>query len=119
MRTTFARFKKYNLKLKPKKCSLFHTDTLFLGRIVSEEDVSINPKNVEKVTKWPISKYVKDVEKFLVFINYHREHIKDYVKLTSMIYELTGSRATFTWESRHQDALETLKQKMVTAPILS
>ena len=72
------RFKKYNLKLKPKKCSLFNSKTLFLGRIVSEEGVSINPENVEKVTKWPVPKSVKDVEKFLGFINYHRVHIKDY-----------------------------------------
>ena len=119
LRTTFARFKKYNLKLKPKKCSLFHTKTLFLGRVVSEEGVSINPENVEKVTKWPVAKSVKDAEKFLGFINYHREHIKDYAKLMSVLYELTGSRATFSWKSRHQDAYETLKQKMVTAPILS
>ena len=56
LRTTFARFKKYNLKLKPKKCSLFHTMTLFLGRIVSEESVSINPEKVVKVTKWPVPK---------------------------------------------------------------
>ena len=96
-----------------------HTKTLFLGRMVSEESASINLENVEKVTKWPVPKSVKDVEKFLGFINYQREHIKDYAKLTSVLYKLTGSRATFSWESRHQDVFETLKQKMVTAPILS
>ena len=36
-----------------------------------------------------------------------------------MLYELTGIRATFTSGSRHQDVFETLKQKMVTAAILS
>ena len=81
--------------------------------------MSINPENVEKMTNWPVPKSVKDVEKFLGFINYHREHIKGYTKLTSVLYELTGSRATFTWDSRHQDAFKILKQKMVTAPILS
>ena len=73
LRTTFARFKKYKLKLKPKKCSLFHTETLLLGR----EGMSIKPENVEKVTKWPVPKSVKGVEKFLRFINYHRKHITD------------------------------------------
>ena len=81
--------------------------------------MSINPENVEKVTKWPVPKSVMDAEKFLGFINYQREHIKDYAKLTSLLYELTGIRATFTSGSRHQDAFETLKQKMVTAAILS
>ena len=48
---TFERFRKYNLKLKPKKCNLFHTETVFLGRKVSAEGVSVNPKNIDKVKK--------------------------------------------------------------------
>ena len=39
LHTTFERFAKYNLKLKPKKCVLFQTETMFLGRIVSSEGV--------------------------------------------------------------------------------
>ena len=61
---TFERFRKYNLKLKPKKCSLFNIKTLFLGRVVSAEGVLVNPENVEKVKNWPVPKSVKDVEKF-------------------------------------------------------
>ena len=31
LQLTFKRFRKHSLKLKPKKCSLFYTQTLFLG----------------------------------------------------------------------------------------
>ena len=93
---TFDRFRKYNLKLKPKKCCLFHTETVFLGQKVSAEGVSINPENVEKVSKWPVSTPVKEVERFLGFANYHREHIKDYASVTRVLYQLTGSKAVLT-----------------------
>ena len=51
LRLTFGRFRKYNLKLKPKKCNLFHTETTFLGRVVSAKGVAVNPENIEKVQK--------------------------------------------------------------------
>ena len=116
---TFERFRKYNLKLKPKKCNLFHTETVFLGRKVSAEGVSVNPENIDKVKKWPIPKSVKDVESFLGFINYHREHIPDYGNITGVLYQLTGRKAVFDWKEAHQAAFELLKRKMLSAPILS
>ena len=88
---TFERFRKYNLKLKPKKSSLFSKETLFLGRIVSAKGVSVNPENVEKVKNWPVPKFVKDVEKFLSFLNYHHEHIQNYARDTAVLYKLTGA----------------------------
>ena len=119
LRTTFERFAKYNLKLKPKKCVLFQTETTFLGRIVSSEGVGVNPNNIEKVKNWPIPKSVKDVEKFLGFLNYHREHIRDYAKITSVLYELKGSKAIFNWQGKHQEAFEDLIGKLTTAPVLA
>ena len=94
-------------------------ETLFLGRVVSAEGVSVNPENVEKVKNWPVPKSVKDVEKFLGFLNYHREHIQNYARDTSVLYKLTGSRAIFTWDEEHQKAFEFLKDRMINAPILS
>ena len=119
LRTTFDRFRKYNLKLKPKKCCLFHTETVFLGRKVSAEGVSINPDNIVKVKKWPVPTSVKEVEKFLGFANYHREHMKDYASVTRVLYQLTGSRAVFKWHEEHQEAFEATKQRLISAPILS
>ena len=119
LRLTFERFRKYNLKLKPKKCSLFNTETLFLGKIVSRDGVSVNPENIEKVKNWPVPGSVKDVEKFLGFLNYHREHIPGYAELTSTLYELTGSKAVFQWNDERQTVFENLKQKLISSPILS
>ena len=112
---TFQRFCQHNLKLKPKKCSLFHTETTFLGHVVSFEGVAVNPDNITKVKKWPIPQSVKDVEKFLGFVNYHRDHIQDYAGLTSILYKLTGSKATFEWQESHQEAFDAAKEKLVNA----
>ena len=44
----------HNLKLKPQKCILFQEEVIFLGRIVSQDGVYINSKNVSKAIEWPL-----------------------------------------------------------------
>jgi len=48
------------------------------------------------VLKWPISKLVKDIQKFLGLANYYRQFIKDFAKITRLLYELT--RKEQKWE---------------------
>ena len=43
------RLRKAGLKLKPKKCIFFQTETAFLGHIISSEVVSCDPKKLEIV----------------------------------------------------------------------
>ena len=64
-------------------------------------------------------KSVKDVEKFLGFLNYYREHIENYARDTSILYKLTGSCAVFTCDEEHRKAFEFLNDRLINAPILS
>ena len=87
---------------------MFDAETVFLGKVVSKVGESVILDNVEKVKAWPIPRSVK-VEKFLEFVNYHREHIRDYAKIASALYELTGSKAVFKWEPKQQEAFDSLR----------
>jgi hypothetical protein len=49
LRKVFRRFRKHNLKLKPRKCVLFQRQVKYLGKIVSGDGISINPDNVSAV----------------------------------------------------------------------
>ena len=114
----FIRFRQHNLKLKPRKCVLLQTKVKFLGKIVSEEGVAVNPDNVTAVKTWPIPRNTKEVETFLGFVNYHRDHIKDYAKMSSCLYKLTGKNA-FIWNPEHQEAFQQLQHALITAPVLA
>ena len=81
--------------------------------------MSVNPENIEKISKWPIPTSVKEVEKFLGFVNYHREHTKVYASVTRGLHQLSGSRAVFRWMDEHQEAFELTKQRLISVPILS
>ena len=119
LREVFQRFRQYKLKLKPKKCQLFQTEIKFLGKQVSGDGLSVDPDKTKAVSDWPIPRNVRDVESFLGFVNYHRDHIAKFAEISTPLYELTGPKASFEWQEQHQCAFEQLKQMLICAPVLS
>jgi hypothetical protein len=84
------RFRTHNLKLKPKKCSLFRRKAKFLGKIVSGDSLEVDPESIAGVKDWPRPTRTKDVDSFLGFVNYHREHLPHLADMAAPLYELTG-----------------------------
>ena len=118
LKMALDRLRSFDLKLKPKKCNLFQTDVRFLGRMVSREGVSISPENIKAVQERKAPTNVQELQSFLGWTNYHREHVKDYARIANCLYALTGTKVPFVWEEVHQLAFETLKTTLVQAPIL-
>ena len=119
LREVLVRFRQHNLKVKPKKCHLFQTEIKFLGKVVSGDGIAVDPSKTEVVAEWPIPRSIRDVESFLGFVNYHRDHIDQFARVAKCLYELTGPRAKFVWQKEHQEAFEKLKEMLVCAPVLS
>lgn len=109
LREVFTRFRFYQLKLKPKKCELFQRRVEFLGRYVGPDGLEIGISDIQTVLDWPHPKSVKDVEKFLGLLNYHRSFIKDYAKKAAPLYQITGKKC-FVWESEQEESFQILKK---------
>ena len=59
-------------------CFYFKTKVSYLGHLVSEQGVEMDPKKTEGHKTWPIHKNVKDMCAFLGFTGYCRVFIKKY-----------------------------------------
>lgn len=95
VRTTLQRFREYSLKLKPKKCDLFRPETEFLGKVVSSSGIAIAPSRIEAVKAWPRPMNQNEVLAFLGFLNYHRDHLKDFASLSACLYDLGHTKGRF------------------------
>ena len=115
----FKRFEKANLKLKPSKCKLFQTSVEFLGHVVSNEGISCDPKKIEAIDQWQTPKNVKAVRSFVGFCQYYRKYIKDFSNIAAPLYHLTRKRAKFEWNETCENAFLTLKESLVSAPVLA
>ena len=113
------RLKKYNLKLKAKKCSLFKRSVKFLGHLVSGDGIACNPDKIKAVTDIGPPNDKTGVRSILGLGNYYRRFIKDYSLITFPLQQLTHSDAEFVWRKEHDESLEKLKTALTTAPVLA
>jgi hypothetical protein len=118
LETVLSRFRKYNLKLKPRKCEMFQKEIEFLGRLVSPNALRVNPKSIETVVEWPVPKNTRDVQRFLGFANYHRAFIKAYAEMATPLYNITG-KEPFHWDEEQQLSFQNLKEALTSTPVLS
>jgi hypothetical protein len=132
LQLVFDRIKAANLKLyiSPKKCEFFKRKVKFVGHIVSEEGMEIDPSKTDKVTNWPKLQTPEDVRRFLGFVGYYRRYIKNFSLVSRPLTDLmptpnkkpqkrkSKTNKTWTWENEQYQAFETLKERLVTSPIL-
>lgn len=118
VRRVLNRLAEHKLYAKFDKCE-FHTPSVeFLGFILSEGCVAMDPKKIKAVAEWPIPSTVKEIQSFLGFINFYRRFIRDFSKIAIPLVALTKKNVVFLWTNKCTDAFNELKSLVTTAPIL-
>jgi hypothetical protein len=119
LREVIDRLRTAGLRLKPSKCHLFKQKVEFLGHVVSAAGVTCDPAKVEAVQEWPAPRKVTDVRAFLGLAGYYRRFIGGFAHIAAPLTKLTRKNEPFVWDEQSQQAFETLKGKLVRAPILA
>jgi transposase InsO family protein len=135
----FSRFHQYGMKLRPSKCHLFKRKINYLGHVVSEQGIEVDPGKIASVKEWAVPTNAHQLRVFLGLTGYFRKYIKSYAQITEPLYALlTGPNSTrhvrkkwqphttrpnltqipWEWTPSCQDAFDVLKDKLVNAPIL-
>jgi len=61
--------------------------------VVTEPNkIKIEKEKVKAVLDWPVSKSVKEIQKFLELANYYKRFVKDFAKIARLLYELTKKK---------------------------
>jgi len=71
MHQVLKRLQDLDLFLHPAKCSFNQTSVEYLGLIISEGELHMDPVKLQAVRDWPRPKSVKDIQKFLGFCNFY------------------------------------------------
>jgi hypothetical protein len=102
------------------KMSIFRTPFgILLGHIVCKQGLLVDPANIVVIVNLPPPKSdLRQLRITLGHTGYDRKFIIGYVQITTLMEKLLRKDSKFQWNEDFQRGMDTLKEKMVTTPIL-
>jgi hypothetical protein len=91
----------------------------FLGHIISEGGISVDPSKVKDVLSWKTPQNISDIRSFLVLAGYYRRFIEGFSKISNPMTELLAKGNTFEWTPRCETSFQELKKRLTMAPVLT
>ena len=119
LQKVIERLRGTGLKLKPTKCHCACKEVEFLGHLITPDGLMPNPKLVAAVQEFFTPDDLRTLRQFLGLTSYYRRFIAGYAAVARLLHQLTRKYAKFEWTPDCQRAVEELKQKLTTAPVLS
>ena len=108
----------HGLSLKISKCS-FDTPTMeYLGMIIGQGLVRMDPAKLSAIKDWHPPSSVKGLHSFLGFANFYQKFIPNYSNIVAPIVLLTRKDYPWSWTDSQQQAFDTLKGIFSSAPVL-
>jgi hypothetical protein len=113
------RLRDHKLYAKFSKCELWLDSVKFLGHTISNEGISVDPSKVQEVMDWKPPKSVHQIRSFLGLAGYYRRFVPDFSRITKPMTELLKKGIKLVWDEKCENALQTLKQHLTSAPMLA
>jgi hypothetical protein len=107
------------LYAKLNKYEFWLEEVPFLGHIISEGGISVDPSKVKDILSWKTPQNVLDIKSFLGLAGYYRRFIKGFSQISMPMTELLAKGNTFEWMPRRETSFQELKKRLTTTPVLT
>jgi hypothetical protein len=104
------------LYAKYSKCEFWLDEVPFLGHIISNGRISVDPAKVREIVGWKIPSSVTEMQSFLGLAGYYRQFIEGFSKITKPMTSLLEKGKEFKWSHECQDCFNQLKLKLMSPP---
>ncbi|XP_048229279.1 uncharacterized protein LOC125369916 [Ricinus communis] len=84
-----------------------------------EKGVQPDPSKVKAIQEWESPRNISEVRSFLGLAGYYRRFMKNFSILAKPLTNLLKKQVTFQWNDKCQASFEELKNRLITAPILT
>ncbi|WMV58367.1 hypothetical protein MTR67_051752, partial [Solanum verrucosum] len=119
LRIVFQVLKDKQLFTKFSKCEYLFNSMAFLGHIVSEKGIEVDPKKKDAVKRWPRPLSPSDIRNFLGLCCYYRRFVEEFSSIASLLTTLTRQNAKFLWSESFEKSFQEFKDRLTSAPVLT
>lgn len=119
LRIVLETLRQHKFYAKLKKCEFWLSEVGFLGHVINQDGICVDPSKISTVVDWARPTNVKEVRSFLGFAGYYRRFVKNFSTIAKPMTKLTQANSKFYWDDACEKSFCYLKERLVTAPILS
>ncbi|KAL0552392.1 hypothetical protein IC582_011501 [Cucumis melo] len=114
----FLVLRKHELFANRKKCSFGLARVEYLGHLISNKGVEVDPKKIKAIADWPKPTNVRETRGFLGLTGYYRRFVHHYGAMAGPLTQLL-KKGGFNWTSEVEQTFEKLKKAMMSLPVLA
>ncbi|GJR44130.1 reverse transcriptase domain-containing protein [Tanacetum coccineum] len=111
--------RKEKLYAKFSKCEFWLQEVHFLGHVVNQNGIHVDPSKIEAIKNWKTPTTPSEIRSFLGLAGYYRRFITNFSKIAKPLTSLTQKNQKYVWGVEQEEAFQTLKNNLCDAPILT
>ena len=119
LRTVLQTLRGKQLYAKLSKCEFWLDQVVFLGHVISNGGIEVDPRKVEAVVQWAVPTNVSELRSFLGMAGYYRRFIEGFSIIAGPLTKLLRKDVQWVWTASCQSSFDELKQKLTSAPVLT
>uniref|UniRef100_A0A2N9IB95 RNA-directed DNA polymerase n=1 Tax=Fagus sylvatica TaxID=28930 RepID=A0A2N9IB95_FAGSY len=116
LKKVFERCRLYKLKMNPLKCAFGVSAGKFLGFLVHQRGIDVDPTRASAIATMKPPTTHKELKSFLGKLSYIRRFIPGLAAVTSAFSPLLKKGASFHWSTECQEAFEKVQNIMTKLP---
>lgn len=97
MRLVLERLAEANLSINLEKSRFAKRDISFLGHVITQTGIKMQPEKIRAITEFPKPTTVKKLLRFLGMCVWYSSFIKNFALIASPLYKLLKKGVTFKW----------------------
>jgi hypothetical protein len=106
------------LYAKFSKCEFWLDEVPFLGHIISNGGISVDPTKVREIVGWKIPSSVTEFWSFLGLAGYYRRFIEGFSKIAKPMTLVLEKGKEFKWTHECQESFNQLKFRLMSLLVL-
>jgi hypothetical protein len=118
LRLVLQKLQDNQLYAKYSKCEFWIGEVSFLGHIISNGGISVDPTKVKEIMEWRVPTTFTEIWSFLGLAGYYRRFIEGFSKIAKPMTSLLEKGSKFKWDEKCQDSFDQLKKRLMSPPVL-
>jgi hypothetical protein len=117
--TVMQKLQQEKLLINMKKSSLMKTDLIYLGFVISTNELRMDPDKVEVIKNFPSPKNIFEERSFHRLASFYRKFIKNFSGINTMMMDTMKKRhKSFQWTEEAEKSFNLFKKNITEQPVL-